>query len=127
MLNLSKESPISSLLAGTLNPIKYSPIVLIHFAYPLPLITYKTRWKLRTSVYLLEEKNHQQRNHKNVRTQIKQESPHKQQSKPRASRQGNEKDHTTEPHRIPTIEVHPTKTASKAKHHEVHKQTKGVT
>ena len=41
MLYLSKESPISSLLAGTLNPIKYAPTVLNHFAYHLPLITYK--------------------------------------------------------------------------------------
>ena len=35
--------------------------------------------------------------------------------------------HTTEPHRIPTIEVHPTKTASKVEHQEVQKQTKRVT
>ena len=28
------------------------------------------------------------------------------------------RDHTTEPHRIPTIQVHPTKTAKKAKHQE---------
>ena len=37
------------------------------------------------------------------------------------------RDHTTEPHRIPTIEVHPTKTAGKAKHQEAQKQTKRVT
>ena len=67
MLYLSKESPISSLLAGTLNPIKHSPAVLIHFAYPLRLITYKNRWELQTSVYLLKEKNHQQRNHQNIK------------------------------------------------------------
>ena len=36
-------------------------------------------------------------------------------------------DHTTEPHRIPTIEVHPTKTASTAKHQEAKKQTKRFT
>ena len=36
-------------------------------------------------------------------------------------------DHTTEPHRIPTIEVHPTKTASKVTHQEAQKQTKRVT
>ena len=35
-------------------------------------------------------------------------------------------DHTTEPHRIPTIEVHPTKTASKVKHQEAQKQTKRI-
>ena len=34
------------------------------------------------------------------------------------------RDHTTEPHRIPTIEVHPTKTASKAKHQETQKEKK---
>ena len=56
LLYLSKESPISFLLDVTLNPIKYSPTVLIHFAYPLPLITHKNRWELQTSVYLLEEK-----------------------------------------------------------------------
>ena len=37
------------------------------------------------------------------------------------------RDHTTEPHRIPAIEVHPTKTANKAKHQETQKQTKRVT
>ena len=37
------------------------------------------------------------------------------------------RDHSTEPHRIPTIEVHATKTASKAKHQEAQKQTKRVT
>ena len=37
------------------------------------------------------------------------------------------RDHTTEHHRIPTIEVHPTKTASKADHQEAQKQTKRVT
>ena len=34
------------------------------------------------------------------------------------------RDHSTESHRIPTIEVHLTKTSSKAKHQEVQKQTK---
>ena len=38
-----------------------------------------------------------------------------------------ETNHSTEPHKIPTIEVHPTKTASKAKHQEAQKQTKRVT
>ena len=33
----------------------------------------------------------------------------------------------TEPHRIPTMEFHPTKKASKAKHHETQKQIKRVT
>ena len=47
--------------------------------------------------------------------------------KPTASRGGDQRDHNTEPHRIPTIEVHPTKTASKVKHQEVQKQTKRVT
>ena len=37
------------------------------------------------------------------------------------------RDHTTEPHRITTIEVQPTKIASKWKHQEVQKQTKRVT
>ena len=37
------------------------------------------------------------------------------------------RDHTTESHRIPTIEVHPTKTTSKAKHQEAQKQTKRAT
>ena len=37
------------------------------------------------------------------------------------------RDHTTEPHRIPTIEVHPTKTANKVKHQEAQRQTKRVT
>ena len=36
------------------------------------------------------------------------------------------RDHTTEPHRIPTIQVHHTKTANKAKHQEAQKQTKRV-
>ena len=36
------------------------------------------------------------------------------------------RDHTTEPHRIPTIELYPTKTANKVKHQETQKQTKRV-
>ena len=36
------------------------------------------------------------------------------------------RDHTTEPHRIPNIQVHLTKTANKAKHQEAQKQTKRV-
>ena len=47
--------------------------------------------------------------------------------KPRGSRQGDQRDHTTEPHRIPTVEVHPTKTASKAKHQKAQKQRKTAT
>ena len=35
------------------------------------------------------------------------------------------RDHTTEPHRIPTID-HPTKMSNKAKHQEAQKQTKRV-
>ena len=46
---------------------------------------------------------------------------------PRASRLGDQRDHTTETHRTPTIEVHPTKTASKAQNQELLKQTKKVT
>ena len=37
------------------------------------------------------------------------------------------RDHTTELHRMPTIEVHPTDIASKVKHHKAQKQTKRVT
>ena len=37
------------------------------------------------------------------------------------------RDHTTELHRMPTIEVHPTDIASKVKHQEAQKQTKRVT
>ena len=46
--------------------------------------------------------------------------------KPKASRQGDQKDHNTESHRIPTTEVNPTKIASKEKHQEAQKQTKRV-
>ena len=37
------------------------------------------------------------------------------------------RDHTTEPHKIPTTEVHPTKIASKAKHQEAQIETQRVT
>ena len=47
--------------------------------------------------------------------------------KPRGSRQGDQRDHTTEPHRTPTIQTHPTKTFRKAEHQEVQKQTKRIT
>ena len=77
-LYLSKGSPISSLLAGTLNPIEYSPAVLKHSAYSQPLITYKIRGELWTSVYLVEKRTNQQRNHQKVKIQVQQESPHKQ-------------------------------------------------
>ena len=30
-------------------------------------VTYKNRWELQTSVYLLEEKNHQQRNYQKLK------------------------------------------------------------
>ena len=43
------------------------------------------------------------------------------------SRQGDQRDHTTESHRTPAIEVHTTKTATKTKHQEEQKQTKRVT
>ena len=125
MLYLSKESPISSLLAGTLNLTEYSLAVLIHFAYPLPLITYKNRWDMWASLYLLEERNHQQRNYQKVKTQYnKRAHTNRRKGKPRAPTQGDQGDHTTEPHRIPTREIHPTKTASKVKHQEAQKQTK---
>ena len=42
-------------------------------------------------------------------------------------RQRDQRDHTTESHKIPTIEVHPTKTANKVEYQEVQKQTKRVT
>ena len=32
-----------------------------------PLTTYKNRWELQTPLYLLEEENHQQRNHQNIK------------------------------------------------------------
>ena len=85
-------------------------------------------WELQTSLYLLEERNHQQRNHQKVKSQVQQESPHKQKKgQTQSIWTGDQRDHTTEPHRIPTIEVHPTKTASKAKHQEAQKQTKRIT
>ena len=68
---------MSSLLADTWNTKNYSPPVLIHFAYPLSLITYKNRWDLQISVHILGEKNHQQRNHQKLKTQVQQETPHK--------------------------------------------------
>ena len=37
------------------------------------------------------------------------------------------RDHTTESHRIPTTEFHPTKTASKAEHQVAQTQTKRAT
>ena len=127
-LYLSKESPISSLLADTLNPIKYSQAVSIHFAYPLPLITYRNRLQLRTFVYMLEERNRQQKNHQKVKTQYnKRAHTNIRKGKPRAPTQGDQGDHTTEPHRIPTREIHPTKTASKVKHQDVWKKAKRVT
>ena len=107
---------------------QYSPTVLIHFAYPLPMITYKNRWELRTSVYMLEERTHHQWNHQKEKPKYnKRAHTNRRKGKPRASRQGGQRDHTTEPYRIPTIEVHPTKTASKAQNQELLKQTKKVT
>ena len=122
MLHLPKGSPISSVCIGTLNPIEYSPTVLIHFAFPLKVITYKSKWELWTQTYLLEERTHQQ-----VKIQLQQESPYKQEKgQSSASSQGDQRDHTTKCHRIPTLEVRPTKTASK-EHQEVQKQTRRVT
>ena len=66
-LYVYKGSPICSLLVGTLSPIEYSPSVLIHFAFSLPLITYKIRWELCTPVNPLEERTHQQRKHQQVK------------------------------------------------------------
>ena len=49
------------------------------------------------------------------KAQVQQESPHKQKNRQhRASRKGNQKDHTTESLRTPTTEVHPTKTGRKS-------------
>ena len=74
---------------------------------------------------MLEEKNYQQRNHQKVKTQVRQDSPHKQKKgQTQSIWTGDQRDHTTEPHRIPTIEVHPTKRASKVKHQEVQKKEK---
>ena len=42
------------LLISTLNPIEYSPAVLLHLAFPVLLITYKTRWELWIPVKPLE-------------------------------------------------------------------------
>ena len=58
------------------------------------------------------------------KTQEQQESPHKQKSNPRTSRQGDQKDHNTESHRTPTIEFNPSRTANKTEHQEGKKQTK---
>ena len=47
--------------------------------------------------------------------QVKQESPQKwNKGQTRSSRQGDQRDHTTEFHRTPIVEVYPTKTASEA-------------
>ena len=70
---------------------------------------------------------HQQRKHHKVKTQVQQESPHKQERANLEHPVKEIRDHTTEPHRIPTIEVHPTKTASKMKHQEGQKQIKRLT
>ena len=50
----------------------------MHLAYALPLITYKNRWEVRTSVHPLEKRNHQKRNHQKVKTQLQQKRPQKQ-------------------------------------------------
>ena len=91
------------------------------------MIIYKNRWELQTSVYLLQEKNHQQRNHQRVKTQVQQESPHKHE---RETLEYPDKEikETTSLNPIELLpEVHPTKTASKAKHQEAQKQTKRTT
>ena len=68
-------------------------------------------------------------NHQKVKTQVynKRAHPHRGKGKPRASTQRDQREHTTETHRIPTIEVHPTKIASKAKHQEAQTETQRVT
>ena len=68
-LYISKGSPISSLQVGTLNTIKYTSAVLIHFTLPLQLITHKSRWELWKPVHPLEEETHQQRNHQQITTE----------------------------------------------------------
>ena len=65
MLYISKESPISSLLVGTLNPIEYTTAVLNHFVFPLQLITKMCSWELWTPVNLMEEET-QQKNHQEI-------------------------------------------------------------
>ena len=70
---------------------------------------------------------HQHMNHQKLKTQVKQESANRRKGKHRVSRQGDQRDYNTEPHRVPTIAVHPTKTANKVKHQEDQKQTKRIT
>ena len=123
LLYFSKGSPICFLLVGTLNPIKYCAAVIIHFAFARPLITYKIRWELWIPVNLLEVITHQQRSHQQVKPKYnKRAHTNGRKGNPRTSRQ-DQRDHTTESHRIPTIEVHPTKTACKAEHQITNKKT----
>ena len=77
---------------------------------------------------LLEERTHQQASHQQVKPKYNKRShTNRRKGNPRASRQGNQKDCTTESQRTPPIQVHPTKTASKAVHQESQKQTKRLT
>ena len=46
MSSLEKGPPLCSLLVSILNPIEYSPTVLLHFSFTLALITCKTRQEL---------------------------------------------------------------------------------
>ena len=57
----------------------------------------------------------------------KRANPSGRKGNPRASRKGDQRDHTTESHRTPTTEVLPVETAGKAEHQESQKQTKRVT
>ena len=59
----------SSLWVDTLNTIEYTPAVLIHFAFPLQLITKENKWELWTPVYVMEEETHQKRNHQPITTE----------------------------------------------------------
>ena len=114
MLYLSKDSPISSLLAGTLNPIKHSPTILIHFAYPCHWSHKRlggsckqqyTCWRRKTTIKGATKRyklKYNKRTHTNRRK-----------GKPRTSSQVDKKDHTTESYRIPTIEIQHTREIAK--------------
>ena len=80
------------------------------------------------TVNLLEGRTHQQRNHQWGKPKYnKRAQTNRRKGKPRASRQGDQRDHITESHRTPTIGFHPMKKAGKAEHQESQKQTKRVT
>ena len=126
MLYLSRVSYLF-LLAGTLNPIKYSPAVLIHFAYPLPLITYKNKWGTANSSIPTGEENQPTKETSKGKNPSTTRKPTQTKEMANVEHPVKEiRDHTIESHRIPIIEVHPTKTASKMKHQEAQNQTKRV-